>query len=136
MNIIPAIADEFLAAGGIGAWFFFEPEPGVILLWAVWFRTTILVFKGKRNGTEQPCPLFADICGTQERSDILADAIVDVWMPPLGLLFQRFPADENIIARVGFRVGFAFQYLGQFGLKRKRGAQACGSSRFITLCIV
>ena len=40
----------------------------------------------------------------EERADVLANAIIQVWIPALGLFFERFPADEDV------ERGFAFEY--------------------------
>ena len=96
MDIIPTVADEVFPADGVGSGFFFAPKPGVVGFGAGWFGAAIFVFERERNGTEQASASFADVICQQEGSDVLADTVVDVGMPALGLVFKWFPADEDV----------------------------------------
>ncbi len=116
MDVIPTIADKIFSAGGVGARFFFAPEPGIVGFGALGFSASVFVFEREWDGAEEACSAFPDIAGKEEGADVLADAVVDVGMPALGLVFEGLPADEDVVARVRLRVGFAFQYLGQLGL--------------------
>ena len=82
MDIIPPIADEVFAAGGISPRFFFAPEPGVVGFGAGGLLAAVFVFECERNGAEQARSSFADITCQQEGSDVLADTVIDVGMPP------------------------------------------------------
>ena len=52
MNIVPAIADKFLATGRVSPGFIFAPEPGIIGFWAGWFGASVFVFESKGDSTE------------------------------------------------------------------------------------
>ena len=111
MHFIPASAHEVLAAGGVGAGGFFAPEPREVGLRAVRFGAPIFVFERQRDATKQARAFFADIAGEKEGADVLADAVVEVGMPALRLVVQRFPAHENI------QRGFADENGGELGLE-------------------
>ena len=87
MDIIPAVADEVFPAGGIGSGFFFAPEPGVVGFEALGLGAAVFVFALEGNRTEKAGSSFADIASEEERADVLADAVVEVGVPALGLFF-------------------------------------------------
>ena len=130
MNIVPAVADKFLATGGIGARFFFAPEPGVVGFGAGGFGAAVFVFERERNGAEQACSSFADIACQEEGADVLADAVVEVGVPALGLLFEGLPADEDV------ERGLAFEDSGELGLEGAGGAEALGGSGFVGFGVI
>ena len=53
--------------------------------------------------------------GRDERADIQADAVVQVWVPAERLGAQGFPADEDVVG------GLPLQDLGEFGLQDSGG---------------
>ena len=130
MDIIPAVADEFLAAGGIGARLFFAPEPGIVGFGALGFGAAVFVFEFERNRAEKAGSSFADITCQEKGADVLADAVVEVGVPALGLLFERLPADKDV------ERGLAFEDGGEFGLEGAGGAEALGGSGFVGLGVV
>ncbi len=79
---------------------------------------------------KRPAPFLADIAGEEEGADVLADAVVEVRVPALGLLVERLPADEDV------ERGLAFEDGGEFGLEGSGGAEARGGSRFIGLGVL
>jgi len=60
----------------------------------------------------------------------LADAGVEVGVPALGLVFMRFPADEDV------ERGIAFEDSGELGLEGTCGAEALGGSGFVYLGVI
>ena len=130
MDIIPTVADEFFAAGGVGARLFFAPEPGIVGFGAGGFGASVFVFECERNSAEQARSLFANVACQEEGADVLADAVVEVGVPALGLLFDRFPADEDV------ERGLAFEDGGELGLEGAGGSEALGGSGFVGLGIV
>ncbi|MBW6486413.1 MAG: hypothetical protein K0B01_09715 [Syntrophobacterales bacterium] len=127
MNIVPAVADEFLATDGICSGFSFAPEPGIVGCWAGGLGTPVFVFERKGNGTEQSRSPLADITCQQERADVLADAVIEVGMPSLGLVFEGLPADEDIERRLPFEDGSEFRLKGAGGAETFGGAGFVGS---------
>ena len=125
MNIIPAIADKVFSALRVGARLFFAPEPRIVLFRTVRFGASVLVFQVSGTVRKRPAPLFADITGEEEGADVLANAIVEVWVPALGLLFERLPADEDV------ERGFAFENRGQLALESSRSSQTFGGAGFV-----
>ena len=102
MHTIPTSTDEVLAALGIGARFLLAPEPGVIGLGTLGFIAAVLVFEFERDCAEETCPLLPHIACQEKGTDVLADAVVEVGMPPLGLVFDGFPADKDIQRGLAF----------------------------------
>ena len=130
MNVVPAVADEVFPAGGIGAGLFFAPELGIVGFGAVGFGASVFVFKGKWDGTEEACSLFAHIASEEEGADVLADAVVEIGVPALGLLLERLPADEDV------ERGFAFEDRCEFGLESSGCAEALGGSGSIGFGVI
>lgn len=130
MDVIPAVADEVLATGGIGARLFFTPKPGVVRFGTLGFGAAVFVFEFERNRAKKTGSTFANVSCQKEGADVLADAVVEVGVPALGLLLYGLPADENV------ERGFAFENGGQFGLKDAGSSKALGSSRLIGLGVV
>jgi hypothetical protein len=95
VDVIPAGADEFFATSGIDAGFFFALEPGVIDFGALGLGAAVFIFEFESNRAKKAGSSFADIAGTEEGADVLADAVVEVGVPALGLLFEGLPADED-----------------------------------------
>ena len=118
MHIIPAVADACLTTAWIRARLSFAPEPGIFLLRSAGLGAEIFVFERKRHAAEEARPLFADIASKKEGADVLADAVVEVRVPALGLLCERFPADKDV------EWGLAFEDGGEFGLEGTSGAEA------------
>lgn len=116
MNIVPAIANEFFATGRIGARFFFAPEPGIARLGAGGFGSAVFVFERERNSTEQTRSLFPNIACQEEGTDVLADAVVEVRLPALGLFLEWLPTDEDI------KRGLPFEDGGELGLEGTGGS--------------
>lgn len=79
------IGQTDLDARRIGARCFFTPEPGVIGFGAMGFGAAVFIFEFQGNRTEKTGTAFADVSGQKEGADILADTIVDVGVPALGL---------------------------------------------------
>lgn len=111
MDIVPAIADEVFPANGVGTRFFFTPEPGIVGFGAGGFSASVFVIEFERNRAKKAGSSFADIAGEEEGADVLSDAIVDVGMPALCLVFDLFPADEDV------ERGFSFENGGEPGLE-------------------
>ena len=116
MDVIPTVADEVFPASGVGAGFFGAPEPGIVGFGAGGFGAAVFVFEFEGNRAKKAGSAFANVSCEDEGADVLAEAVVEVGVPALGLVFEGLPADEDVVARVRLRVGFAFQYLGQLGL--------------------
>lgn len=130
MDVIPTVAGKIFTSGGIGAGFLFAPEPVVIGFGALGFGTSIFVFEFEGNCTKKAGSMFADIAGEEERADVLADAVVDVGMPALGLVFDGLPADEDV------EWGLAFEDGVEFGLEGAGGAETLGGSGFVGFGVV
>ena len=130
MDVIPTVADEIFPAGGVGSGFFFAPEPGVVGFGAGGFGAAVFVFECERDGAEQASSSFTDVTCQQEGADVLADAVVDVWMPALGLVFEGFPSNEDV------ERGLAFEDSGEFGLEGACGVEALGGSGFIGFGVI
>ena len=130
VNIVPSVADEVFPASGVGARLLLAPEPGILGLGAGGFGAPVFVFEHERNSTEQACSAFAYIAGEQEGADVLADAVVDVGMPALGLVFEGFPADEDV------ERGLAFEDSGELSLEGACGSEALGGSGFVGFSVI
>ena len=130
MDVIPAVADEVFPAGGIGAGSLGAPEPGIVGFGAGGFGAAVFVFECERDGAEQASSSFTDVTCQQEGADVLADAVVDVWMPALGLVFEGFPANEDV------ERGLAFEDSGEFGLEGACSAETLGGSGFVGFGII
>jgi hypothetical protein len=130
VDIIPSVADEFFAANGVGAGFFVAPEPWVVGFGAHRFSAAVFVLEFERNRAEKAGSSFADIAGEEEGADVLTDAVVNVWMPALGLVFEGLPADEDV------ERGLPSEDGGQLGLESSGGSEALGGAGFIGLGIV
>lgn len=63
--------------------------------------------------------IFAQDASGHEWADVQAHAIIQIRIPAYWLLFNRLPADEDVI-----RI-FAFQDLFEFGFEFKRSRQLC-----------
>src|SRR6266446_8191095 len=130
MHVIPAVADACLTTAWIRTRFSFAPEPGIFLLRSAGLGASIFVFERERNSAEEARALFADIASKEEGADVLANAVVEVRVPALGLVFERFPADEDV------ERGLAFEDGGECGLEGTGGAEAFGGSGFVGLGVV
>ena len=130
MHVVPAVTDACLTTAWIRARLSFAPEPGIFLLWSAGLGASVFVFESERNGAEDARALFADIAGKEEGADVLADAVVEVGVPALGLVFERFPADKDV------ERGLAFEDGGEFGLEGSGRAEALGGTGFIGLGVV
>ena len=125
MHVIPAGADVCLTTAWIRARLRFAPEPGIVLLRSAGLGASIFVFERERHAAEEARALFADIASKQKGADVLADAVVEVRVPALGLLFERFPADKDV------EWGLAFEDGGEFGLEGAGGSEARGGAGFV-----
>jgi hypothetical protein len=125
VDVIPPGADKFLPAFRISAGGVFAPEPGIIVFGSMGFGAPVFVFEFERDRTEQPCTLLAHIACQEKGPDILAYPVVQVWMPALCLVFEGFPADEDVDG------GLAHQDGGQFGLEPPGRAQSIRSPRLV-----
>ncbi len=63
--------------------------------------------------------LFAQHIGLYKGADVEPHAVVEVGIPAEGLLFERFPAHEDVVGRFAFQDQFEFFFQVQGG-----GAQA------------
>jgi len=59
----------------------------------------------------------------------LGNTIVQVWVPALGLFFDRFPANEDV------ERSFAFEYRVQLALERPCGSETFGGSGLVGFSI-
>ena len=125
MHVIPASAYVCLTTAWICTRLRFAPEPGIVLLRSAGLGAAIFVFERERHAAEEARAFFADIASKQKRADVLADAVVEVRVPALGLLFERFPAHKDV------EWGLAFEDGSEFGLKGASGTEAGGSSGFV-----
>ena len=60
----------------------------------------------------------------------MADAVVEVGVPALGLFFEGLPADEDV------ERGLAFEDGGKLGLEGVGGSESLGGSRFVGLGVL
>ena len=129
MHVIPAVAGEVFAAGGVGGGFGFAPEPGVVGFGAFGFFAAVFVPFDVGLGAEDTGSFFAEVLGGEEGADVEADAVVEVGVPADGLFVERFPADEEVVG------GLAFEDFGEFRLQGLGGTKALGGSGFVCLGI-
>jgi hypothetical protein len=94
------------------------------------FLAPVLVFEFKGNCAEKAGPSFADITGKEKGTDVLADTVVEVGMPALGLVFERLPADKDV------ERGLALEDSREFGLERAGRAEPGGGAGFIGLGVI
>jgi hypothetical protein len=130
MDVIPAAVNKILTAGGIGARWFFAPEPGIIGFGAIGFGATVFVLEFQGNHAEKAGAAFVNVSSQEKGTDILADAVVDIQVPALGLFLDRLPADEDI------KWFFAFENGGKLGLERTSSSKAISGSGFVGLGVV
>ena len=96
VHIVPAVANENFTTGRIGARLFFAPEPWVVGFRAQRFSASIFVFYFKGNCAKKASSSFANVSCQEKGADVLSDAVVEIRIPALDLVFDRFPANEDV----------------------------------------
>lgn len=86
MYIIPSCSDEVFPTIGVGARFFFAPDPAIVGFGAMGFDAPVLIFEFERNRAKKAGSSFAYIACQEEGTDVLTDAIVEVGIPTLSLV--------------------------------------------------
>ena len=66
---------------------------------------------------EDASAFFADVGDAHEGAYVEADAVVEVAIPPNGLLFEGFPADEDVVGGFAFEDEFEFLFEGFGGVE-------------------
>ena len=116
MQIVPAVAVECLASREVLCLLIPGPEPGVVFFRTMGFFPPILFPFDIRRFSQDTCifRLCTKRSSSHERTNVQPDSIIDIGLPPDGLMMQRFPAHKDVVRR------FAFEDLLQFILQMKR----------------
>ena len=129
MDVVPTRADKVLAADGVCTRLVFAPEPGIFRFQPQRFFARILVLEGQWHRAEETRTSLANISRKNEGANVLADAIINVWMPTLDLVFDRSPPNKYIDR------GLAFEDGSEFHLKDIGCAEAGCGTRLVGLGI-
>jgi len=99
--IVPAVAVEGGAAFEISSGFVPGPEPGKIGFGPMGLFATVFVPTDLRSSAENArvFPAGVERLRGDEGAEVESHAVVNVGIPPDGLLVQRLPADEQIEGR-------------------------------------
>src|SRR5271166_6044429 len=108
MAVVPAVAVRLFAdSGEVLLLLIPAPQPREILLVPHGFLPTVLLPFNVGLGAQDAGAFLAsgDVLG-EEGADVQAHAVVNVRMPPDGLVGERLPADEEVVGRLTFEDEF------------------------------